>query len=166
MTAATATTAQPLRRNVLLAVVTAGLAGGLVDFVYASVMFGLAKGKGIDKVWQGVAAGWLGKAASTGGWGSASLGIVTHFGIALCMALAYLLAATRLKLLYQRPLVCGALYGALLYAFMYGVVLPTRFGAPYRWHGLASAGDLASHIGVGLAIAWVLARFLRSPLED
>jgi hypothetical protein len=148
-----------------MAVVTAGLAGGLVDFVYASVMFGLAKGKGIDKVWQGVAAGWLGKAASSGGWGSAALGMATHFGIAVCMALVYALAATRLKGLYQRPVILGALYGVGLYAFMYGVVLPARFGNPYHWHGAASAGDLASHVGVGLVIALVLSRMLRPPLE-
>jgi len=164
MTAATPTAA-PARGGWLANVVLAGLAGGLVDFVYASVMFGLAKGKGIDTVWQGVAAGWLGKAARDGGWGAAALGIATHFGIAICMALAYALAATRLKGLYQRPLAMGALYGVALYAFMYGVVLPLRFGSPYHWHGAASAGDLASHIGVGLVIALVLSRVARPSLE-
>jgi hypothetical protein len=161
----TATTAAPARAAWPMAVLTAGLAGGLVDFVYASVMFGLAKGKGIDKVWQGVAAGWLGKAAAQGGWGAAALGIVTHFGIAICMALVYALAATRLKGLYQRPLALGALYGVALYAFMYGVVLPLRFGSPYHWHGAASVGDLASHVGVGLVIAVVLSPMLRPSLE-
>jgi hypothetical protein len=164
MTAATAA-ARPARTGWLASVVLAGLAGGLVDFVYASVMFGLAKGKGVDKVWQGVAAGWLGKAAASGGWGSAALGMVTHFGIAICMAAAYALAATRTGLLYRRPLICGALYGVALYAFMYGVVLPTRFGSPYRWHGAASAGDLASHVGVGLVIAVALSRMLRPSPE-
>jgi len=158
MTAAAAPASSPSPVRALQAIGLAGLAGGLVDFVYASVMFGLVKGKPIYKVWQGVAGGWLGKSAADGGYASAALGVVTHFGIALCMAAAYGLAATRLKVLTQRPVVCGLVYGVLLYAFMYGVVLPLRFGAPYRWHGLASAGDLASHMGVGLAIAWVLAR--------
>jgi hypothetical protein len=157
MTAA-APASSPTRPNALAAVALAGLAGGLVDFLYASVMFGLLRGKPIYKVWQGVAAGWLGKAAADGGYASAALGVVTHFGIALGMAAAYALAATRLTILYRRPLLSGAIYGVLLYAVMYGAVLPLRFGAPYRWHGLASAGDLASHVGVGLAIAWVLAR--------
>ena len=157
MTAA-ATASAPARRSAPSAILRAGLAGGLVDFVYASVVFGLARGKPIYKVWQGPASGWLGKQAAEGGYASAALGVVTHFGIALCMALAYFLAATRLSVLYRRPLVSGAVYGVLLYAFMYGVVLPTRFGAPYRFHGLGSLGDIASHVGVGLAIAWVLAR--------
>ena len=157
MTAAAAPASSPARQSLAAAILLAGLAGGAVDFLYASVMFGLVKGKPIYKVWQGVAAGWLGKAAADGGYASAALGVATHFGIALCMAAAYALAATRLRVLRQRPLISGAIYGVLLYAFMYGAVLPLRFGAPYRWHGLASAGDLASHVGVGLAIAWVLA---------
>jgi uncharacterized membrane protein YagU involved in acid resistance len=158
MTAAAAPATAPDSRRIAMAILIAGLAGGLVDFVYASVMFGLMRGKPIYKVWQGVAGGWLGKAAADGGYTSAALGVVTHFGIAICMAAAYGLAATRLEVLLRRPLVCGALYGVALYAFMYGVVLPLRFGAPYSWHGLVSAGDLASHVGVGLAIALVLSR--------
>ncbi|HEV2530824.1 hypothetical protein [Phenylobacterium sp.] len=161
MTTIVSEAARPHDRNMIGAVVLAGLAGGVVDFVYASVMFGLMRGKPIYKVWQGVAGGWLGKAAADGGYASAALGVVTHFAIALCMAGAYFLAATRLTALYRRPLLCGAVYGVALYAFMYGVVLPLRFGAPYGWHGLSSLGDLASHVGVGLAIAWVLSRQAR-----
>jgi hypothetical protein len=158
MTTIVSEAGRPAGRNIAGAVVLAGLAGGLVDFVYASVVFGLFKGKPIYKVWQGPASGWLGKQAADGGYASAALGVATHFGIALVMALAYALAATRLAVLRQRPVISGGIYGALLYGFMYGAVLPLRFGAPYRWHGLASAGDLASHLGVGLAIAWVLSR--------
>jgi hypothetical protein len=158
MTAVAAPASSRDGRRLVTAILIAGLAGGLVDFVYASVMFGLMRGKPIYKVWQGVAAGWLGKAASDGGYASGALGAVTHFGIALCMAATYALAATRLSVLHRRPLLAGGLYGVALYAFMYGAVLPLRFGAPYRWHGLSSLGDLASHVGVGVAIAWVLSR--------
>lgn len=164
MTAAAAPAASPVRPIATLSAIgRAGLAGGLVDFVYASVVFGLLAGKPIYMVWQGVASGWLGRAAAQGGYGSAALGLLTHFGIACCMAVAYALAATRLAALRQRPLISGAFYGVLLYAFMYGLVLPVRFGAPYRWQGLVSVGDLASHIGVGLAIAFVLLRQANRP---
>lgn len=156
MTATAAPATSPSRPAALSAIGLAGLAGGLVDFAYASVMFGLLKDKPVYKVWQGVASGWLGKSAADGGYASAALGVVTHFGIALCMAAAYALAATRMTVLRARPLASGALYGVLLYAVMYGVVLPLRFGRPYHWNGAASAGDLVSHVGVGLAIAWTL----------
>jgi len=89
MTSIVSETSRPVGRSRLGAVVLAGLAGGLVDFVYASVVFGLAKGKPIYKVWQGPASGWLGKQAADGGYASAALGVATHFGIALCMAAAY-----------------------------------------------------------------------------
>lgn len=164
MTAANATAPLSRRHGAVANVILAGLAGGLVDFVYASVVFGLARGKPIYKVWQGPASGWLGKSAADGGYASAALGVATHFGIALCMAAVYFLAATRLKVLYQRPWVSGVLYGVILYAVMYGAVLPLRFGTPYAFHGLASLGDLASHVGVGLAIALVLSR--RAPQAD
>lgn len=148
----------PARPSAISAVVLAGLAGGAVDFVYACVV-GMVHGRPVARVWQGVASGWLGKAAAEGGVGATALGIVTHFGIATCMAAAYALAAARVKLLGRRPVPCGVAYGLVLYAVMYLVVLPLRFPAAFpRWDGIQSVTDIASHIGVGLAIALVLSR--------
>jgi hypothetical protein len=145
----------------LTRILTAGLAGGAVDFIYACVV-GATKGRSVMQVWQGVASGWLGKAAGAGGWGSSALGMVTHFGIATVMAATYALAATRLPVLYRRPLLCGFLYGFVLYAVMYGIVLPTRFGRAYHWDGLLSATDIASHVGTAMVMVWVLARSRRT----
>lgn len=138
-------------------ILLAGLAGGAVDFVYACVV-GAAKGRSIEQVWQGVASGWLGKAAAEGGWPTSMLGMATHFGIATAMALTYAVGARLLPVLYRRWLACGLAYGFILYGVMYGLVLPTRFGRPWHWAGVLSATDIASHIGVALAIAWVLSR--------
>ncbi len=148
--------AHPFLQRVLLA----GLAGGAVDFVYASGL-AILRGRGFERPWQTVASGWIGKAAAEGGWATVALGIVTHFGIATVMALTYVLAAGRLPILTRRPLVCGLLYGVMLYAVMYGMVLPTRFGRAYQWNGIFSAMDVLAHIGVGLAIAFVTARWSR-----
>lgn len=149
----------PARPSVVSAVVLAGLAGGAVDFIYACVV-GMIHGRSVVRVWQGVASGWLGKAAADGGLGTAALGIVTHFGIATCMAATYALAAARVTLLYRRPALCGAAYGLLLYVVMYLVVLPLRFPAVFpRWDGVQSLTDIASHVGVGLALAIVLSRW-------
>lgn len=142
-------------------ILVAGLAGGAVDFVYASVLSEV-RGRGIMKVWQSVASGWIGKAAGDGGWATAALGMVTHFGIATVMAATYALAATRLPVLYRRPMLCGFLYGFVLYAVMYGIVLPTRFGRGYTWNGLISILDICAHIGVAMAAAWVLSRGRRT----
>ena len=157
MTALAEPSAAPAAPPFLQRVVLAGLAGGGVDFVYASVL-AILTGRGFERPWQSVASGWIGKAASEGGWGSVALGIVTHFGIATVMALVYVLAAGRLRVLARRPLLFGALYGLALYGVMYGIVLPTRFGRAYHWNGVFSVTDILAHIGVGLAIALVTAR--------
>jgi hypothetical protein len=137
-------------------ILAAGLLGGLVDFVYPSLM-ALARGRPLDSPWRSVASGWIGKAASEGA-GPVALGIVTHFAIASVMALVFALAATRLPVLYRRPWISGLLYGFVLYGVMYGIVLPTRFGRPYHWNGAISLMDIAAHIGVALVIALVLSR--------
>jgi hypothetical protein len=144
--------------SVLARVAMAGLAGAAVDFVYATTL-GLIDGRGPVKVWQGVAGGWLGRAAGDGGLATAGLGLATHVGIATCMAGAYALAATRLPVLYRRPLLMGALYGLPLYGAMYRIVLPLRWPGVFpRWEGMASVLDVLAHMGVGLAIAFVLSR--------
>ncbi|MDB5451610.1 MAG: hypothetical protein JWO33_188 [Caulobacteraceae bacterium] len=139
-------------------VVKAGLAGGMVDFVYGSVRGALDDGK-VVQVWQSVASGWLGKASYQLGWTSLALGVVTHFGIAIVMAAAYALAALKAPLLLRRPWLCGAAYGLVLYGVMYRIVLPLRWPAAFpKWNGGQSVVDIAAHVGVGLAIALVLAR--------
>jgi hypothetical protein len=159
MTAATAptVTSEPMR-TALSRLVTAGLAGGAVDFIYASTQ-GLLHGRTVMRVWQGVASGWLGKAARDGGVGSMLLGIVTHFGIATVMAGAYALAAARFDILYRRWWVFAPLYGILLYGVMYRVVLPLRFGPQAgAWEGPRSLLDVGAHMGLALVAAFVLSR--------
>jgi hypothetical protein len=158
----TAQTSSRSRPGAVPAVVLAGLGGGAVDFVYACCV-GLIHGRSIMRVWQGVASGWLGKAAADGGLATMALGMATHFGIAICMAAVYARVAARVPLLHRRPLPCGIAYGLVLYAVMYRIVLPLRFPAVFpRWDGVQSVTDIASHIGVGLVIAVLLARRARS----
>lgn len=162
----TVTASAPLsRRGRLRPVVLAGLAGGAVDFLYASGL-ALVRGRSVLGPWQGVASGWIGKAARDGGLAAAALGVVTHFAIAICMAAVFALLAGRLPRLYERPLAAGAVYGLGLYGVMYGLVLPLRFPAAFpRWDGIVSLADIASHVGVGLAVATVLSRFARATLN-
>jgi hypothetical protein len=162
MTAAAAppATSRPAR-DLLPRIVTAGIAGGAVDFIYASTM-GLVAGRGIIRVWQGVAAGWLGKAAAEGGFASFALGVVTHFGIATTMAAVYALAATRLSVLYRRWQFCAPLYGLILYGVMYRIVLPLRWPGAGGWKGATSLLDICAHVGLALVAAFVLSRPARS----
>lgn len=155
MTAAAVATPDRLR-PAAVRIAAAGLAGGAVDLVYATVM-GATLGRSFQQVWQGVASGWLGKAAYGQGWASALLGLVTHFGIAGVMAGAYALATARAPVLRRRVVLGGAIYGLGLYGVMNGLVLPLRWPEVFpRWDGVRSAADVLAHVGVGVAIALVL----------
>ncbi|WP_374470714.1 hypothetical protein [Phenylobacterium sp.] len=164
MTVAGATSEAAARLASIPQILKAGLLGGLVDFVYACGLAALVLKRPVLSPWQGVASGWIGPAARDMGWASAALGVATHFAIAIAMAAAYALGAARLPLLVRQPVLGGALYGLVLYAVMYGIVLPLRFPQRFpRWDGLISVADVAAHVGVGLAIALVLARALSRP---
>lgn len=158
MTAAAASSSisQPLR-DTLLRTVTAGLAGGAVDFAYACTM-ALSRGRPWTRPWDMVASGWIGKAAGEGGPMVTGLGIVTHFGIAIAMAAAYIHLARRIPAVVARPWATAPIYGLILYGVMYLGVLPLRFGNPWKFNGVLSVLDIAAHIGVALAIVAVVAR--------
>jgi hypothetical protein len=137
--------------------VAAGLAGGAVDLVYASTMGAIA-GRGVARVWQGVAGGWLGKAAFDGGAATVLLGLVTHFAIAIAMAAAYALAAAQFAGLYRRWLVFAPLYGLVLYGVMYRIVLPLRWPGAGAWRWPDSVFDVLAHVGLALVAVFVLRR--------
>jgi hypothetical protein len=142
--------------------ITAGLAGGLLDIVYACIASAVRSGRAPGAVLQSVASGWLGKAAYEGGAATAALGLVTHFGIAITMAAVYGVAATRLAVLRERPWLAGPIYGLGLYLVMYHVVLPLRFPEVFpRFSGWLTVTDLIVHAGVGLIIALVVSAGLR-----
>jgi hypothetical protein len=54
------------------------------------------------------------------------LGTLIHFFIAGCVVTTYYVASRRIRLLVERPFLCGAMYGILVYAFMNYVVIRSR----------------------------------------
>jgi len=73
---------------------------------------------------QTIASGILGPKSYEGGIPAALLGVVLHFTISLGAAAVYYLASRKLTYLVSRAVLCGLIYGALVYVFMHGVVLP------------------------------------------
>ncbi len=136
-------------RSALFCVLAGGLMAGTLDLVYASTFWGIKIGFTPVQILQSIAAGWLGSDASyAGGWGSALLGLASHYGIAIAMAACYYAASLRWRALAQQPLRYGPLYGVLLYATMTYVVVPlSRAGdgtlPAWRWENLS---HLAAHM--------------------
>ena len=144
-----------------IAVVAAGIAGGVVDAVYFSSA-ALIDDRSPFKVLQAIASFWMGQASMDGGVASELLGLATHFGLATLMAAGYAAAAAKLQPLRHRPLFTGPIYGLILYGVMYYIVLPLRWPDLYpRINGWRSVADVLAHVGVGLAIAVVFARTLK-----
>lgn len=120
------------RLSLARAILYGGLAVGVLDGLYAVVVWAL-RGVKPDRVFQGVAAGLLGRDSFEGGTSTALLGLLLHFFIALCVAAVYVLASRRLDVLTRRPVLCGLLYGVLVYLAMTFVVVPlsaARGGVP------------------------------------
>jgi hypothetical protein len=136
-----------------------GAVGGLLDIIYACVLWGIVLEVGVLKILQSIASGLLGNAAYDGGAGTAALGLALHFFIATCMALAYGLAAKRLPVLTSRWLLMGFLYGFVLFAVMNFIVVPL---SAIGWRPMKPMGAfraLLPHIlFVGPAIAYFTAK--------
>lgn len=146
------------RSRAARAIVWGGLLAGLGDITFAFVVW---RGLGPVRVLQSVASGLLGTAAREGGLATAALGAVLHFTIAFIWATVFWLASRRLKVLARHPVVCGLLYGAVVYTFMYFVVLPlSAIHAAFPHDASAILLSLAGHmLLVGLPIALAASKF-------
>lgn len=105
-------------------VLTGGLVAGTCDIVSASLFWGISRG------------------------------LLSHYGIATSMAVAYYLAARRWAALWERPIPYGAAYGLLLYGIMNYAVVPVFAASPSAkdplWVGLSIVVHM---LLIGLPIA-------------
>lgn len=139
-------------------VALASLLGGSLDLFYALAVSAV-RGRMPMTVLQSVASGWLGKSAYDGGVASATLGLVTHYGILFVMAGFFARVVARIAWVCDHPRLAGLTYGLGLYAVMYGAVLPLRFPDVFpRLNGWVSVTDVIVHALVGLVIATLVLR--------
>ena len=136
-----------------------GGVGGLLDIIYAIVLWGVILGGSPTGILQSIASGLLGKAAYEGGTGTALLGLALHFLIAFLMALAYVLASRKLTVLTARPILMGVIYGFVLFLVMNFVVVPLSAIGPRPMTLIGGLRALFPHVAfVGPAIAWFAAK--------
>lgn len=135
------------------ALVATGIAGTL-DIGMAAIETAL-HGKPVARMLRGLASGPVPPAVDWGA-GGALLGLIVHYAIMAAMALVFMIAHARIGWVRAHSLVAGAIYGLGLYLFMYGLVLPLRFGAPLPNDPTAIAKGLFAHmVLVGLTFGLV-----------
>ena len=146
-------TPTPLRAS--RAILYGTLVVGTLDALDAVVFFGLRSGATPVRIFQGIAAGWLGRATYSGGLRTAALGVVTHYGIAFGIVVTYFVASRRVRLLTRHPIPCGLAYGLLAWLFMNRVVIPLSAIGTATWPVLPvlANGLLIHAFGVGLPSA-------------
>ena len=128
-----------------------GLIVGVLDLVYAIVVYSPHQPILVP---QTIASGILGIKSYGGGVGTAVLGVILHFVIALGAATVYYLASRRLTFLVSRAVLCGLIYGALVYLFMHLVVVPLSATPKGPTHFIYQAFEFVEHwFCVGLPIA-------------
>ena len=143
----------------LAVVVAGGLLAGTFDILYAWLFWALKANVSMQRILQSVAAGLLGRGSFTGGTKTAALGLGLHYFIAVAMAVTYYAVARRWQILVRRAVLCGALYGALLYAIMNYIVVPLSAASPGSSDPLWVALTVGVHVlFVGIPIALASAR--------
>jgi hypothetical protein len=135
------------------AVLLGTLAVGVLDLIDAMVFFGL-RGVTPVRILQSIAAGLLGRDAFRGGPATAALGALLHFFIAFGIVCVYYLVSRRLGILTRHPVLCGLLYGVVVFVIMNRVVIPLSAAAtgPMSLPVLVN-GLLIHALGVGLPSA-------------
>ena len=146
-----------LLRPILLATLVAGT----LDILAAIALTLYYGRRGVGDMLRYVASGPFPAAT---GWGTsgAALGLATHFALMAVMATVFILAAARLRSLWQRPLLWGLLYGLATYVVMNLVVVPLRWPEAFPPSTRGIVTQLFCHIVlVGIPIALVAARHFR-----
>ena len=146
---------------------TIGLGGaiaGVLDITDAIVFYAV-RGVSPVTILQSIASGLIGANAYQGGAPTALLGLLLHFVIAFGAAAVFYLASVRIRVLWRRPFICGALYGLLVYLVMNLIVLPLSEFAVRPFEVNAAFFNLifAHVVCVGWPIALAARRSARAP---
>ena len=157
--ALTASSVGDSRPRPVPAILVGGVITGVIDLLYAMVVYSPHRPLLIP---LHIATGVLGANAYKGGVPTIILGVMLHFVVAIGAATVYYLASRRLPLLVERPVVCGMIFGGLVYFFMHLVVLPLSAVAHHHTLFIYQATEFVEHwFVVGLPIAFSVRHYSR-----
>lgn len=151
------------RQRPFAAIFWGGLSAGVFDITQAVIGFGLL-GATPYRILQHIAGGILGTRSYQMGWTSAVIGFVLHFTIAFTAATIYYVASRKMHVLVEHAVICGLLYGEVVFLFMYFAVLPLSALGPAQFNiATYITGPIGHTFLVGLPIA-LSVRHFASPL--
>ena len=156
-----ATRGKPLARGgAILAIFWITLIAGTLD-ISENIIFNSFRHITPYMIFQYIASGLIGMRAFDSGWGSVALGVAIHYTIALTWTVIYFAASRKLQVLVRHPVICGLLYGGIVYVIMNFVVLPLSL-LPHSTKAMTLASRLngiaALLVCIGLAIALLVRR--------
>ncbi|HVQ08974.1 MAG TPA: hypothetical protein VMS43_11135 [Allosphingosinicella sp.] len=147
-------------RSILKPILIATLVAGTLDILAATILT-LIRGSQPMGMLRFVASGPFPGATQWGTQGSL-LGLAVHFALMAAMVTVFMLAASRWRRLWERPLLWGLFYGLGTYVVMNLIVVPLRWPAAFPPSPLSVATQLFCHIVlVGIPIALIARRYLR-----
>ncbi len=152
-------------RRDLQQVLMAGTIAAVLDATFAFFAYVVIAGRyNFESLLQYIASGLLGNDAfahhGATGWLIAALGFTLHFAISLTVAAVFFIALRRFANTGMRTVMLGLLYGAGVWMFNAGVVLPATGTRHEPFFGGWYIPFLADHaLLVGLPIAIVLAGY-------
>jgi uncharacterized membrane protein YagU involved in acid resistance len=128
---------------------------GTLDALDAIVFFGLRSGVTPGRIFESIAAGIYGRAASRMGLHSIGLGILLHYFIAFLIVAIFYALSRAIPFMRRQTVIAGIVYGVAAYFVMNDVVIPLSatsrgpFVLPVFVNGI-----LIHAFGVGLPSAW------------
>lgn len=149
------------QKNLIL---RAGLVAGTLDILAAMIVYGPILGaiKPLHLL-QRIAAVLIGKAASSTGIWSASLGLLIHYCIAFTFTSLFVLAYPKLPLLRKNAIVVGLCYGIFVWVVMNMIVLPLIGASEFKFSAIPSIrGAVILMFVIGLPISLITSRSYRS----
>lgn len=135
----------PLRPldHALARLVRAGIATGIVDGLFSSVLSAFFYGSSVTRLFQGVAATLFGNRALEGGAHAAAIGVAMHFGVAFGWSAVFLVLVLTSRWLrraiatWPGAVTVAAVYGPAIWIVMSLVVIPLLLRRPtaitFRW---------------------------------
>jgi hypothetical protein len=143
-------------QRALRSVLYAGLVAGTVDIAAAAAINMV----GFGVILRAVASGLLGRAAFQADSWVAALGMGLQWGMSIIIAAIYVLAGLKLPILFRRWILCGTLYGVVVFFVMNYVVMPlSAVGHVAHFKPASFIENLLAMLLFGLIIASIAHHF-------